>query len=57
MGGKSTLHVYVLKLVNMSYSVAETFEWSRPFSFCSEHRIVDKEQEESVGYVTVACEW
>jgi hypothetical protein len=49
--------VYVLKLVNMSYSVAETFEWSRPFSFCSEHRIVDKEQEESVGYVTVACEW
>jgi hypothetical protein len=44
--------------VNMSvYSVDETFEWSLPFPFCLEHRIVDKQQEESVGYVTVACEW
>jgi len=44
--------------VNMSvYSVDETFEWSLPFPFCSEHGIVDKQQEESVGYVTVACVW
>jgi hypothetical protein len=39
------------------YSVDEIFEWSLPFSYCSEHRIVDKQQDESAGYVTVACEW
>jgi hypothetical protein len=39
------------------HSVDETFELSLPFPFCLENRIVDKQQEESVGYVTFACEW
>jgi len=59
-GGRKehTAYVCAKTPVNMSvYSVDETFDWSLLFPFCSEHRIVDKQQEESVGYVSVACEW
>ena len=45
--GEGAHCLYIAKTpVNMSlYSADETFEWSRPFPFCSEHRIVDKQQE------------
>jgi len=54
-GNEYTAYVCAKTPVNkLVYSVDETFEWSLPFLFCSELGIVDKQQEESVGYVTAA---